>query len=149
MAAGHVEFPYVSPAPHAILQAYPHSWKSQMASSSWFKSHLGCCVLLAWLLGWPSWHRNGRGLCALKATFDLRRSSAEDSPDGCPWISSQHISPPSPPSPRLEHPVEPHRLPGASDKVPVTDVGHAGSKTALAFGFASFPSDGDMDWEIN
>lgn len=49
------------------------------------------------------------------------------------------------PIPTQPQAVEPHRLPGASDEVPVTDVGHAGSKNALAFGFALFPSDGDMD----
>lgn len=138
MAAGHVEFPYVSPAPHAILQAHPHSWKSQTASSSWLKSHLGCCGLSAWMLSWPSWQRNGRELCAFKARFDLRSISAEDSQDGCPWylltwwmpLVSPHstFQPPSPLSPNLGLPVGPGRLPGPSDKAPVTEVGHAGKQ---------------------
>lgn len=90
MAAGHVELPYVSPALHAILQAQPHPWKPQMASSSWFKSHLGCCFC------WPGCltdYGDGRGFCAFKATFDLGPFlQRTHSMDGCPWcLLTAHI----------------------------------------------------------
>lgn len=141
MAAGHVELPYLSPALHAILQAQPHPWKPQMASSSWFKSHLGCCLC------WPGCltdHRDGRGLCAFKPTFGLgpflQRTHRMD---GCPWFL-------------LTFQAHPHSAPswgilwGHRDSlVPVTEVGHAGNKNALVFVCALFPSDGDRDWEIN